>query len=176
MIDNIKNTMLYISICLTLLVILLALFLLAKIKSEMLGSFYKWITWLVLIVAGTILVCQLARGVGRMMHRGKCDGKECASHGGHMKMKGHAGASMKMKGCEMGGKGANCPMMEQCGKNLSKEECAAMCEKMGIKDCCTGGMVDCPMHSGEMIHHESTTDTIDGKIIKKEIEIIEKKK
>lgn len=166
--------MLYISICLTLLVILLALFMLAKIKTEMLGSFYRWITWLVLIAAGTILVFQVARGVRRMMKSGKCDNKECsASRGGYHQMKGHGmgkGGHMNMKG-----HGAACPMMEKCSNGMSKEECAEMCKSMGIENCCTGGMVNCPMHDDETVRQESTTDTIDGKIIKKEIEIIEKK-
>ena len=165
--------MLYISICLTLLVILLALFMLAKIKTEMLSSFYRWITWLVLIAAGIILVFQVARGVRRMMKSGKCDYKECsASPGCYHHLKGHG---MNKRG-NMKGHGADCPMMEKCSNGMSKEECAAMCKSMGIENCCTGGMVDCPMHDDATVRKESITDTIDGKIIKKEIEIIEKNK
>lgn len=164
--------MLYISICLTLLIILLALFMLAKIKAEMLSSFYRWVTWLVLIAAGILLVFQVARGVRRMMKSGKCESRECSANPGcyhHMK-----GPGMNKRG-HMKGHGASCQMAEQCSNGMSKEECAAMCKSMGIDNCCTGGMVDCPMHDDELVRKESTTDTIDGKIIKKEIEIIEKK-
>ncbi len=165
--------MLYISICLTLIVILLALFMLAKIKSESLGPFYRWIALLVLLAAGIILAFQVARGVKRKMRSGKCADTECTSdHKGNHQMKRNSKSKMMMRH----DKNANCPMMEKCGKGMSKEECAVLCKNMGIENCCSGDMVDCPMHDGETAHHVSTTDTIDGKIIKKEIEIIEKKK
>jgi len=150
---------------------------LAKIKTEMLASFYRWITWLVLIAAGTILVFQIIRGVRRMMKSGKCDSKECiAGHGSYHQMRGHGiGKGGHMNRKEQG-KDASGLMIEKCGKGMSKEECAEMCKSLSIENCCSGGMVDCPLHDGEFVHHESIIDTIGGKIIKKEVEIIEKKK
>lgn len=182
--------MLYLSVCLTLAVILAALYFLAKIKTQMLGSFYRLMTLAVLIIAVAILVCQLARGIGRMMHHGgKCHDKECIDEscppGSDKCMKecgnkpsykcGHEGkGKCEMMGMHGMGMEENCPMMDKCGKNMSKEECAEMCKKMGMKDCCKGGMANCPMHEGNMVQEESTTDTIDGKIITKEIKIIKK--
>lgn len=191
--------MLYISICLTLAVILAALHFLAKIKTEMLSSFYRFVTWGVLLIALAVLVCQLTRGIGKMMHHsGKCNGKECVDNScppGSMKCMMECGnmpsskcghGYMGMSNCgtmgmhagckERMGMESTCQMMDKCGKNRSKEECAEMCKNMGMKDCCKGGMANCPMNKGGMIHHESSTDTVDGKIIKKEIDIIEKLK
>ncbi|MBL0339620.1 MAG: hypothetical protein IPP71_01145 [Bacteroidetes bacterium] len=165
----------------------------------MLSSFYRLITWAVLLIAVAVLICQLTRGIGKMMHHGgKCDGKECVDKScppGSMKCMmecgnrssskcghGHMGrGNCDMKGmhtcCKEGmGMEGNCPMMDKCGKNMSKEECAEMCKNMGMKDCCNGDMANCPKKKGGMMHHESSTDTVDGKIIKKEIDIIEKLK
>jgi hypothetical protein len=69
--------MLYISICLTLLTLLASLLYLTKIKSEGLGMIHKLISWIVLLTAFTILICQVAQGVKRMLHHnGKCHGNE----------------------------------------------------------------------------------------------------
>ncbi len=171
--------MLYISICFTLAVILFALRFLAKVKTEMLGAFYRWITLLVLAIAGLVLVCQLARGVGRMRHHIGKDCSEGSCNEGGMK-NDHSARNGRMGGmnhsCEMQGMGkeGGCPMMDQCPEGMSKEACMMKCKKMRMSDC-KEGMANCKMHGAGLTHSESTTDTIDGKIIKKEIEIIEKK-
>jgi len=51
-----------------------------------------------------------------------------------------------------------------------------MCKSLSIENCCSGGMVACTLHDGEFVHHESIIVTFGGKIIEKEVEIIEKKK
>ncbi|MDP1726304.1 MAG: hypothetical protein Q8M15_05940 [Bacteroidota bacterium] len=79
--------MMYLSICITLLTLLAAMYFLTKVNNQNLGSFFKWITYIVIAVALLILICQLARGIGRMAcHRGECK-TECKMEGmGHHKM------------------------------------------------------------------------------------------
>lgn len=79
--------MMYLSICVTLLTLLAAMYFLTKVNNQNLGSFFKWITYIVIAVALLILICQLARGIGRMAcHREECK-TECRMEGmGHHKM------------------------------------------------------------------------------------------
>ncbi len=95
--------MLYLSICATLLTLLAALFFLAKVKSENLGSFFRWICYLVIVVALLILGCQLSRGIMRMKRHHKNEKMECrmeemCKH--HMMMKGMKCEGRDMECCE----------------------------------------------------------------------------
>lgn len=120
--------MLYLSISITLLVMIAAMHLLAKAKKETLGSLFTWITYFIILVATLILICQIARGMKRM-----CSHKEKGMHGmmmggmgHHMMMRGEC--NEEMEGCEgMGGR------MEGCEGNMKCDE--------GMKDC--KGMKGC---------------------------------
>ena len=81
--------MLYLTICITLFVIIAAMHLLAKAKKESLGSFFTWVSYGIIVIAILILLCQLARGFRRM-----CSPKEKGMHG-MMMMGGH---HMMMRG------------------------------------------------------------------------------
>ena len=174
---------LFVTIPLVLLVILATLHFLAKVKTENLGAFFKWSGYLVLMAAVALLVCLMFKGVRQMTHRGSGAKMECRSM--HQGMKGGKG----MKG--------RCSGMQDCS-GMNKMNCShgkgmGMKERsgMGKMDCGSGkGMGDagCCACCGDMemmgkgnmgagcehMKSESTTDTIDGKIIKKEIKIIKK--
>ena len=119
--------MLYVSICLTLLTIVAAIHLLLKINKEQGASIYKWLTYLVIVVALLILVCQISRGAMKMMcHENdeKCDRKEMVfrkHHQMHMRMMGEEGEDNcgEMKDCEM--IDGRCIMKD--GKEMKKECC-----------------------------------------------------
>lgn len=115
--------MFYLSICITLLVMIAAMHLLAKAKKENLGSLFTWITYLIIIVATLILICQVARGFKRM-----CSPKEKGMHGmmmGHHMMMGRMSCDEEMEGCGgMGGRHENMKCeegMDNC-KGMNKEE------------------------------------------------------
>lgn len=130
---------LYVTICLTLLTILAALWYLIKVKNESHGAFFKWSGYLVLIAAVCLLLGLVFKG-GRKMSRRNHNSSEACHHG-----------SKNMKGMHM-----NC--------------------SMNGADCCCSGEVGSMkrkiMKKEEgSSSTESTTDTIDGKIIEKEITI-----
>ncbi len=116
--------MMYLGICITLLVMIAAMHLLAKAKKENLGSLFTWITYGIIIVAILILLCQVARGVKRM-----CSPREKGMHGmmmgHHMMMRGMCNEEMEC--CEeMGGHHGNMKCEEGMG------DCKGM--KKGCED------------------------------------------
>ncbi len=113
----------YLSICITLLVMIAAMHLLAKAKKENLGSLFTWITYLIIIVATLILICQVARGFKRM-----CSPKEKGMHG--MMMRGMMGPHMMMgkMGCDDEMEG--CAEMDQHHGNMKCEEGMKGCKGM----------------------------------------------
>jgi hypothetical protein len=155
---------LFVTVPLTLLVILATLFYLAKVKNDNLGSFFKWSGYLVLIAAAGLLMCLMFKGVRKMTHRNGGANMECS----HMQKGMQGGKGMK----------GGCSGMQDCsgmnkmncshGGGMDAGNCCACCGGMGM------------MGRGKMgagcthMKSESTTDTIEGKIIKKEIEIVEK--
>ena len=80
--------MIYISICATLLTMLAAMHLLAKTNKEALGSLFKWVSYLVLLVASLILLCQVVQGVCKMCCKDSCKKERCEMkhEKGHHKM------------------------------------------------------------------------------------------
>ena len=105
--------MLYLTISITLLVMIAAMHLLAKARKENLGSMFTWITYIIILIATLVLICQVARGCKRM-----CSPKEKGMH--HMMMRGMC--NEEMEGCEgMGGR------MEGCESKMKCDE--------GMKDC-----------------------------------------
>ena len=136
-----------VSITLTLLVILSALYFLAKVKADNLGPLFKWTAYLVLIVAGGLLMFQIVRGSSRMWNRKMHGGKEQSGSMHHCHANGHGS---KMDAC--------CVKMECChGKGKMQRKRMRMNNEPGVI-------------------RNNSVDTIDGKIIVKETEIIEKRK
>lgn len=155
--------MIFLSIAFTLIAATGLVYLLTRTRSGEHGSFIKWSTYVLLFIAAAVLVCQLAQGVRRMMHHGGKDGYKAKSmcHPGKKSMKG--GCAMMGSCCGMDA-GCCSGMQEHCGMNKGRG---------GMQSCgMEGGMMKA--RSGDKMRSESTTDTVDGKVIQKEITIIEK--
>jgi hypothetical protein len=133
------------NISITLLVILGALALLTRLRNGSPGAIVTWMTYLVIVIAGGILILQVYRGCARMWHRNQCDNSECTSWYHH--------------------KGRQVRWME----HHMMDPASGMEKKIIIKK--SAG--DSTQEVGDVIR-ETTTDTIDGKIIVKETEIIRK--
>ena len=71
--------MYFLSLSVTLLVIIASVHLLAKVRNENLGILSKLLAYFVLLTAVLILACQLFRGVDKMERGGKKCKKECSS-------------------------------------------------------------------------------------------------
>src|SRR5260221_10294914 len=97
--------MLYISISITLFALLGGMYLLAKTKKEMLGKFFTWISYLIIVVSLLVLICQCTRGVMRMVYhnRGYYESENCCMmrEGGMW----HGRCVMHFNGCNIGGGG-----------------------------------------------------------------------
>lgn len=142
--------MYFLTLSVTLLVIIASVHLLAKVRNENLGIFSKLVSYLVLIVALLMLCCQLFRGVDKMEHGGKKCKKECSREmmmGGegdhHMMMKKcHKEGGMEGKCMKGGCKKGECPHMGEDGKCTMKEgeECTMKCCKDSTMK------VECKMH------------------------------
>lgn len=67
--------MIFITICITLLTLIAALHLLAKVQKDGLGKMFTWASYLIIAVAVLVLICEVTRGIGRMAcsHDGKCN-------------------------------------------------------------------------------------------------------
>jgi hypothetical protein len=165
--------MLYISICITLLTLLASLFYLSKIKSEGLGMLHKVITWVVIVTAGVILICQVAQGCKRMFHRsGKCHGNTTSftrteSTDGGMKIRKEI---RKVRGSKIhetyrsdDGRGEmpDCHMSKACCV-MCESNCSAMTE----------GDTECSTPCGTEKMHGKNHDGQSPKIIKDSVVII----
>lgn len=141
--------MLFITICLTLLTLIAAMHLLAKTQKESLGSLFKWISYVIIIVSLLILVCEITRGVRKMTCR---DGEKCGKKGMPM------GHRMMMRGMYPG-------HMDECmmGRGGMKRECCE--EEMECEEHMKGGGMkggcddDDDEHEGgdsthKMMHHQ----------------------
>lgn len=138
--------MYFLSLSVTLLVIIASVYLLAKVRNENLGILSKLVAYLVLIIALSVLACQLYKGISKMgNHSGKC-GKECSSEmmmgedGDHHMMIKKKFRHGGMKGeCMKGGK---CPHMGENGK------CAMAEGKECPMECCkdSASKAECKMH------------------------------
>ena len=132
---------LYVTISLTLLTILAALWYLIKVKNENHGPFYKWSGYLVLIAATGLFLWLVFKGARKMSRRNHNASVECIHGAKNMKgMKSmHAGCSV----------GENCCCSGESGKMERK----------------------IMRNNRESEITESTRDTVDGKINEKEITI-----
>ena len=137
----------YISICVTMFTAMAGLLLLEKTRKENLGSLFKWVSYIILFIAGLLVVCQLVRGIGRMCHhyvvkkqmKEMCDSMGCDPRMMNM----HEG----MNGCGPGAMGGCCGAMNCCGPMGGRmmDKCGAMhgCDehmmkgmKGDKKECC----------------------------------------
>ncbi len=123
--------MYFISLSVTLFIIIAALHLLAKVRNENLGIFSKLVAYLVLVIALLMLVCQLYRGVHRMEKGEKKHHMEMmmGEEGDHMMIK------KKFRHGEMKG---DCMMMEDGRKCMMTEDgkCVVLDGEEG--GCCAG--------------------------------------
>src|SRR5688572_20001851 len=62
---------LFVSTCIVLLVILATMHYLAKVKSENLGPFFKWIGYLVLLAAACMLIGLMFKGIKKVTRYGR---------------------------------------------------------------------------------------------------------
>lgn len=136
--------MYFISLSVTLLTIIASLFLLAKVRNENLGIFSKLVSYLVLILALLMLVCQLIRGVDKM-EKGRCEKEGCSKEmrmggEGNMMCKHGEGDNMmcrhgKGEGCNKGGE--NMSMGEAGGCTMKEgKPCPANCKDSATKAQC----------------------------------------
>jgi ABC-type nickel/cobalt efflux system permease component RcnA len=162
------------SISLTLLVLLLGLFFMGKTKTEYNSWFYRLMAMFIVAVAGILLIVQLWSGCSRFYHNRMHKGNQ---HG----MMHYQNQKMHRSG-DRGGCGmADCNMADCDMTNCDMTECdMADCDNMAA---C--GMAGRGMHRGKKMKlrkrmlegagdtlKESSVDTVNGKIIKREIEII----
>ena len=175
--------MIYISISVTLITMLAAIFVMAKAKSESWGTVSKLVTWIVLLTSAAILVCQIARGIHIMRSGDRCSSSEtCLSKKGC-----HDEIMIKEVRKMRGGHCNGDEMMRSmcCGKGECKGigECGGKCGgKMGCcgkdSECCGSGTCkgtgDCGGKCGEkMSCCHSMTDSSGTKVIKIEAEVTE---
>jgi hypothetical protein len=115
--------MILIAFSLSLIAIVSGTFLLAKTKSEALGSFFKFISWFVIIMGFLSLICLGIRCMKHSCHReGKC-GKEMRMGEGRHCMEGKEGSEeMERTHCDHGRMEKQCPMMNhENGKHCFKD-------------------------------------------------------
>jgi hypothetical protein len=123
--------MILISFSLALIAIVYGAKLLAQSQKENLGGLYKYLAWFVITMGLLVLLCDGARGLMGMCHKGggRMMNKECM---------------MMDRGCDDGMMGGNCQMMMMhhhmnCGNN-------GCCEGMmncGGNSNCSDGMMNC---------------------------------
>jgi hypothetical protein len=150
--------MLYISITFTLFALMAGMLLLAKTRKDGLGKFFAWISYLVIVVALLMLICQGARGVRRMMCRtGMCPPSEQCMPGMMNGNCGHSGCMMMHHGCMDGYSG--CMMHHSCMDGSSKcMEEMKECKMTGDSTSCKMGMKHggCPMEEEKEEKADST--------------------
>lgn len=114
--------MYFLSLSVTLLVIIASVHLLAKVRNENLGLLAKLLAYFVLLTAVLMLVCQLYRGIHKMEKRGEKCKKECKMEGDHhmmiKKKMRHGGGE-----CTMTADGHKCKMTEDGKCIMSGEDC-----------------------------------------------------
>lgn len=127
--------MISISFALALIAIVFGAKLLAQSQKENLGGLYKYLAWFVIVMGLLMILCDAARGVMGMCHRGheKMINKECMMMGG-----GDDGCMMGGGNCMMGG---NCNMMMMHHHHMCYDNNCG-----GMMNC--GGDNNCSMHGG----------------------------
>ena len=121
--------------------------LLAKARKDGLGKFFTWISYLVIVIALLMLICQGARGVRRMMCRtGMCPPSAQCMPGMTDRSYGNGNCMMMHHGY-MGGHGES--MVRQCCMDHSSKCMEEMkeCKMAGDSASCKMGMKHggCPM-------------------------------
>ena len=139
---------LFLAIAITLLTILAILHYLLKVKKENSGKLFLWSGYLLLIAAGVLLACLAFKGAKKMIH--KKNNRE------HMMMRKHMKGDRMMMDCAAGM--GDCSQMEKmnCDHSMMKGH-----------GCCMEN--DSMEKEGRHMRSKSTVDTVDGKIVRKEI-------
>ena len=137
---------LFVTISITLLVILAALFYLLKVKNENHGPLYRWAGLLVLAAAFSLFLFLVFKGVKRLLRH---------DHRDYREMKVHKSGKSEHRKMKM-----NNGMHECCN------HAACCCNDSGFRE----------FSDSSRVQMESSVDTIDGKIIRKEIKIIKEEK
>lgn len=146
---------LYFAVALTLLAAVAGMYLLAKTRTENLGKLFSIVSYIVIIVAGLSLVCQLGRGALKMACRtGVCPPSENCMPGmmmhkeiimnGMGECRMHSGCREEEECCESrghcGSMKACCDMDrghgDCCKEGEGKHECKGEDEGMGMKKGC----------------------------------------
>jgi hypothetical protein len=154
-----------IGIALMLLSLTAGMFLLYKTKKESLGTFFKIVSWFVIVVSLGSMICCTMRCVFHGCNKGGCERMEQCGPGGSEECgegekcgMGHHGGMNKrvmiFKGeggeceveCEMEGKGC-CKDKMECseGKEGCEGEKRDCCKKGGAHECGDGGEKKCEM-------------------------------
>jgi len=138
-----------ISIALTALALAGGMYLLAKARAEMLGGFFRFVAWSIIVITGVCLLCQAICGTFMLMHH------VSEYHGGgHHEMHKeiiingeHRGDMEEMEDCGLGG-------YHHCEGHEMNDEHGGGCHKDGRGHHCG--------HDGGDEHHEHEmkTDTI----------------
>jgi len=105
--------MLYIAIALTLLALMAGVLMLWKVKTDAMGAFAKWMSYLVVVISLGMLLCELGQACVRMMH---CRGHD---RGWHHGMQGMQYCPPEM----CGGKACWIPAGSCCTKGDGEMEC-----------------------------------------------------
>jgi len=149
--------MMHISLCVTLLTLIAAMYLLAKTKKESLGSFFKWVSYAVIVITILMFVAEFVHGMMRMGHRRmhkevRIEMNDSAHHKMMMMKDGDDDDDMEdneeMHGMRGYGNhhGSCC-----CGgyMNMCRDEKMGHGDKMG--DCCEGSESD---SASKEMHHK----------------------
>jgi hypothetical protein len=140
--------MITLSFSLALIAIVYGAKLLAQSQKDNLGALYKYLAWFIILMGFLVLLCDGARGLLGMCHRGdrgmmdreyRMRGDDGMMGGGgcQMMMHCHRGDMMYRGGCCDGGGMMNCREEENCQMH-SDGGCSD-----GIGSCKDGGMNSC---------------------------------
>jgi len=127
--NQIFNKMISISFALALIAIVYGAKLLAQAHKDSLGAMYKYIAWFVILMGFLMILCDAARGLMSMCHRGEARmmNNECI-------MMDRGSDDRGMMGDD------NCPMMMHHHNMCYGNGCG------GMMNC--GGNSNCSMHDG----------------------------
>ena len=150
-----------IPLVLTLIAALAGIHLLTRVRTGDHGALAKYLTYVVLLFIGAILVLFVVRGTKRMIYGRHHAPRSAAYH--HKNMHKSMHGYMNSDCCGMGNRSDCCSGM-QSG--------AWGCGPSGMHGN-AGSMHGCAEDSEAGVTVESTSDTVDGKIIHKEIRVIQ---
>jgi hypothetical protein len=159
--------MIYVHLSITIAVLALTLYLYSRASQNNPGAILKWIWYIAIAAAFSIMVCQLATGLGSMFggnkdcHKG---GSDCYRKGGHHGAMHHgSGHGCAMNTCKKGGKRCmkgHCDMSMKGHHKMMMMDCEGMEweEEMNIDSTADGKKV---IKKKIIISTDETTDDDD---------------